>query len=341
MAPRRQAAAERHSSWPSFWFFPAGLALSLWLSLEFAPLIPRGLAGLWSQVHRLHSIRYHHPDHSMHLSVNRGEGCSMSMGAAGVARNGEFSRTPCVATKQHGNTPNSSFPDYNRAHHLISNHKRSFRRAVRRAQRDGFAWYRGKLYDASALGTIVRTMPTTSSATLPYSTAPSTRELRNRVHLFTWNCGGLGRSKLEEILAWARPQPIQILALQEIRWDGIKEWSHDAWYLIAAGGHPRQSTGVLVAVRKTFCSLDQLSWQSVLDGRLLHVRIHQQRPLDILNFYQKTYQNTPQDLQTRATVFQLSMNALLCFPHEIISSLLEISTRAFPSNHLMLHMHLL
>ena len=69
-------------------------------------------------------------------------------------------------------------------------------------------------------------------------------------------------------------------------------------------GTPRQSTGVLVAIRKTFCSLHQLSWVSPWDGRLLHIRIHVDRPLDILNFYQKTYQATSQGNQMRAQVFK-------------------------------------
>lgn len=236
------------------------------------------------------------------------------MAATGVAGHDAFMNIPPFATKQHGHTPNSRLHNGNKDHHLISNHKRSYRRAVKRAQRDGFTWYRGKLYDACALGTTVRALPSTGTIPLPHSVTPSCRELRNRVHLFSWNCGGLGRSKLEEILAWARPQKIQILALQEIRWDGIKEWNHEAWYLIAAGGNPRQSTGVLVAVRKTFCNIDQLSWKSVLDGRLLHVRIHHQRPLDILNFYQKTYQHMPHVLQTREDVFRTLDECLAMLP---------------------------
>lgn len=58
-----------------------------------------------------------------------------------------------------------------RDHHLVSNSKRSYKPAVRRAENEGYAWFRGKLYDAKALGTCVRLPPKSRRAvpaTLPH-----------------------------------------------------------------------------------------------------------------------------------------------------------------------------
>ena len=48
---------------------------------------------------------------------------------------------------------------------------------------------------------------------------------------------GLSSSQFAEILEWARYQPFQILALQETRWQGSREWADDTWYFVAVGGH--------------------------------------------------------------------------------------------------------
>ena len=240
---------------------------------------------------------------------SRGEGCDTAMSVTGVARTDWTPHTYVLATKKlHGITPNRQ------DHKLVSNHKRSFKRAVRRAQIEGYAWFRGKLFDAKALGTRIEPKRESTSPSLVSSSHQPRIDLRNRLHFFSWNCSGLSRAKLDEILLWARPQPIQLLALQETRWQESKEWSDDTWHFVAVGGLPRQSTGVLLAIRKTWCCLDQISWRSLWDGRLLHLRIHFDRPLDVLNFYQKTYQNKPPDLAHRLDVFRALDNCLSSLP---------------------------
>ena len=233
---------------------------------------------------------------------DKGEGCDRSMTVTGAVH-------PSWGTaKTHGSTPTV------RDHHLVSNHKRSFRRAVKRARVEGYAWFRGRLFDAKELGTQVCPRPNNKPSPVAPPLTPARSDPRNRVHIFSWNCSGLSRVQLEEILEWAALQPLQLLVLQEIRWQGTREWSNQNWHFIAVGGIPRQATGVLIAVRRSFCQIHQISWRSIWEGRLLHLRIHLDRPLDVLNCYQKTFQATPQDLRARADLFQMLDDCIASLP---------------------------
>ena len=296
---------------PGPWRFPCIRSLRPWMHIRVAGwslvlLLCTFSLEPPSQVGGLRSP----PDRPRFIETrSRGEGCDTAMSVTGVARDEWNHQSHGYATKiLHGITPNRQ------DHKLVSNHKPSFKRAVRRAQLEGYAWFRGKLFDAKALGTSVEQKRSSIS---PSQVCPSYQprtDSRNRLHLFSWNCSGLSRTKLDEILLWAKPQPIQLLALQETRWQDTKEWSDDTWRFVAVGGLPRQSTGVLLAIRRTWCSLDQISWRSLWDGRLLHLRIHLARPLDVLNFYQKTYQNNPQDLAHRHEVFRALDDCLSSLP---------------------------
>ena len=144
MALSRPAVNVRWSCWLCFQLFRP-LWFALWLSLESTPTIPSGLADLWSQIHRLNSIRHnHHPGNSTPLSFNRGEGWRSARWPPGV----EEYRNSCSynpSTNQTGPMPPRAFRGN------PANITRSYKRACTRAGLHGHTSYKGKLMTCQQL----------------------------------------------------------------------------------------------------------------------------------------------------------------------------------------------
>ena len=98
--------------------------------------------------------------------------------------------------------------------------KKSFLRALKRAQLHGMTWYKGKLYSASMLGTSqIETPPRALTPEKPTGPAPSGNKLKaNRLSGFNWNIGALSNYKLDILKAWMIPQPLSVLTIQDTRW---------------------------------------------------------------------------------------------------------------------------
>ena len=119
-----------------------------------------------------------------------GEGCIGTMADTGVDHG---------STKTHGDelrlTLGSHQPRNNRNHIL----KRSYKRALRRVQRHGYTWYRGRLFS----GTI---NPNQHSS--PREPGPSPNvgahnsKLRQRLTSFSWNTGGMSQSSWDHFQQW-------------------------------------------------------------------------------------------------------------------------------------------
>ena len=168
--------------------------------------------------------------------------------------------------------------------------KRSFRRAKTRAIRNGYCWYRGKLLDRTHLNVSpVPELPDAPVRSRP--SRPSQPDLRTRVHTTAWNSTGLASWKLDELRCWLADQPFQVVLLTETRWQHDREWTEDGWTHIACSGDPYRSCGMLFMIRATLCQPSQISWKSVIPGRIVHVRLYLARPLDLIGCYQHVFVN--------------------------------------------------
>ena len=238
-----------------------------------------------SQVGGLQYLRTSYPSLSI---CNRGEGWVKAMVHPEVDYLGGDIDPTCNSTNPHGSKP----PRWGTFKRLRPHEKRSYKRARNRALRDGYAWHNGRLFDRKHF---IGHPLTEAIPPEPKSCPPSVRPscaTRNRVHMMAWNGTGLAGWKIDELRAWLHQQMIQVVVLLETRWQFDREWTEDGWHHIASSGSPFRSCGIPIMIRSTLCSSDRISWQTPIPGRIVHVRLHLNRPLDIVGCYQHTFVNT-------------------------------------------------
>ena len=208
-----------------------------------------------------------------------GEGCAVSM---------DSMRTTSVV-KKHGQEPDSV---YGPSHYAKSVCKRSFLRAQRRIHKFGFTWYKGKLL------TNATDFPSNSTSQTKAPRVVSTpAPPRQRMTCLTWNAGGLSPARWDMLQLWLEMQPLDIICIQETRWPYVREWQ-SAHYHCIHSGIPGRQAGLMCLISKRLCPAEQISWNIVDPGRILHIRIYgKQRNIDILNVYQHVH--TTEHLETR------------------------------------------
>ena len=211
-------------------------------------------------------------------SAQWSEGCTVDMDSAGA--DDPFRGD---AAKEHVEELQIAFePPQTRTKSCIK--KRSFRRAIKRAETHGFTLYKGRLCTAQQLGTKF----IGSSQDLPKKiNITQNRKLkRKRLTCCSWNCSGLSPSGWDYMQQWIDCQRLDVLMLQETHWRHTSEWTTENYYVLHSGagsGH----AGLLCMISKDLCAMHDLSWQEVIPGRLLHFRIHgRDRDLDFINIYQ-------------------------------------------------------
>ena len=233
--------------------------------------------------------------------------------ATGISEAHHIPQTPSVHwAKQSGIGPLSTRPDVQ-----PFSRKKSFLRALKRAQLHGMTWYRGKLYSASMLGTTQidnpRQVLTNEKSTGPQ---PQGSKLKaNRFSGFNWNIGALSNYKLDILKTWMLPQPLSILTIQDTRWGFTGDWMDDHFAYIHSGSNG-WAGGVLTIVRRSFCPQERISWREVKKGRILHVRLYMScTSIDILNVYQHAWSTQDQAcLSARSEIWQLCDHALKGLP---------------------------
>ncbi|CAE7307349.1 unnamed protein product [Symbiodinium sp. CCMP2592] len=118
-----------------------------------------------------------------------------------------------------------------------------------------------------------------------------------------------------EILVWmkqeaAQGRPIDIACIQETAWKEDFEFctaqsdpQEAQWFTIHSGGPNK--TGILCLVRSTLLPADRLRHVVVAPGRLLHVRLLFETPLDILCIYQVAWNPGKATLNSTSRVEEL------------------------------------
>ena len=241
------------------------------------------------------SIAHEHTHHSIDDENRGGEGRGMPVSAS-EAVSPEMTRMlqQCCSElhglEQHGG---------HGGHTTVR--KRSFARACRRALRTGYTTYRGTLmtpndfpyYLTQQISKELEGKPVRSIVREPPGTRPTKK---SRLHIFLWNPGALSTSRFQELLLWLNANKVGLAIIPETRWSLETDWSTVApdgsrWHCVHTG-RPGHSGGVMILLSASTCRAQDLHWQVVCQGRLLHVRISTgSRATDVLGLYQYVHRD--------------------------------------------------
>jgi len=184
--------------------------------------------------------------------------------------------------------------------------KRSFKRAIKRAQQTGSAWYRGQCMTLDQLtpGSITTTDKPQIKPMKPISSCHP-RPPKHRMHIGHVNVGGLAQERLHEIKIWAHRTGLDILLLSETRWSFEAEWADRWWYHIHTGSDNDRADGLLFLIRKSLCQPHQIGFTAPMQGRIGHLRLHfQKRSMDILGCYQYAHTHGHHRMTQRSHFWQ-------------------------------------
>ena len=240
-----------------------------------------------------------------HLAKGEGEGRTLAMEGPGAPDDWIHALPNFCGAKQHGTRPAVGFGHLTWSHKDGCVKKRSLQRAYNRAVRPGCAWYRGHCWTP-------RDFPSHMQSTYQQPQIPActrsdfqqynqTQQDGRSLKLLTWNCGGLSRSKLDDIRLWMQMQCLDGLILTETRWKFTSEWSDNQWLYLHSSEDQAGAQGILFMLAKRVCSADQVRWRPIQPGRLIHVQLRfSTRCMDILACYQYTAQRDTQRHRERS-----------------------------------------
>ena len=199
--------------------------------------------------------------------------------------------------------------------------KRALNRAIHRASQneDQCTWYRGRrlhLRDLQAGGHASKETTEHGPPSVPYRESRSLPDRPSpRLRLVSWNCGGLTSTLYQEVLLWLHDEEqagrsVDILCIVETSWREEFEFqtqpvagSKSRWFAVHSGGKAKE--GILCLIRSTLVPADCVRYRSLMDGRLLHVRLLLRTPLDILCTYQYAWNPQKSTLDPSNKVEQL------------------------------------
>ena len=232
-----------------------------------------------------HVDRCNRPD-SWRLNM-RGEGSGEPML---TSEEGGFHRPFWPTSKPHGKGQEEPHGAQSQPYTAA---KRSFRRALQRANQFGWAVHKGHVITATKHVTPV------APSQPAYNPMPRGRRGK-RATVLSWNTGGLTTELYQQFVHWATSMQIDILLLQATRWKDDRTWSSHGYHFVQSGDPLSVSSshaGLIVGISDRLCKMDDIAYASVLPGRIqrVHCRLDS-KALDIINVYQ--YPDTP--TQTRA-----------------------------------------
>ena len=179
--------------------------------------------------------------------------------------------------------------------------KRALRRARARAEREGGTKYRGRWFTAEELSRTRRGIAPIPTA-VPKNSAKQnstsvTKVTSRRIRCMTFNISAASSSAWQECMAWLQDnqQQVDIALVQETHWrtEGSRDFVSGPWFVVTTGAVASDSkAGLAVLVHKRLGGPEQISTQTHLKGRLMHVRIHQgDNSIDIINLYQHVWRS--------------------------------------------------
>ena len=224
-----------------------------------------------------------------------GEGSVPTMGDGGAPS----------GAKQHGLRPRMELAPN-------SVQKRAYRRAIRRALTHGWTWYRGQILTPNQVDPAHMQVTNLDpmDAPPPNHTKPH-HPKGSRFTCFSWNVSGLALDKWDIFQQWVSQQDLDLIFLQETHWKHESQWQHPSYHCIHSGSST--SGGLLAMVSKKLCSFAQVTWNSIIPGRLQHLRISLGgRALDVIHCYQHV--RKPGNEEHRDQVWQAVHDTLSTLP---------------------------
>ena len=224
---------------------------------------------------------WHHQEYS-----RKGEGYHGTTAVVGADR---WIDEYCTATANSGQRPPMGYRSNAPIRPQTAVHKRSFKRACTRAIRNGAAHYHGHLMQ-------VRDFPIKLVQKIQQAQQSSGNKIhpmdrqwnhKDRLICLHWNPGGLSQSTLQEVRHWLRRHPADVVVFTETKWSFSSTWEDKDWLYVHSATSDHRSGGILTMISRRLAEPEQLGFAAVIDGRLLHIRIHfDNRALDIIATYQ-------------------------------------------------------
>ena len=240
---------------------------------------------------------------------HQGEGYCGSISTVGAD---SWITTFCQDSAKHGKQPPMSNRSNRPTAPFTAVQKRSFKRACRRAILNGSSHYHGRCmsvedFPPALVQKLHAESPSTRCPRTHCTAAPS----KGRLTCLHWNPGGLAQSTLAEIRLWLQRHPVDIVVLTETRWSFSSTWTDKAWMYVHSASDDYKSGGILIMISRRLACPEQLGHQAIVDGRLVHVRVHfDSRALDILAIYQYVDNRTMISAQKREQVWDALNTAL-------------------------------
>ena len=196
--------------------------------------------------------------------------------------------------------------------------KRAFRRARARAVQNGHTIYRGQRHTPQTLQ-MLRDIPPNRPPRRAYRRQASHND---RLRVLTFNIGGASSAAWQELMTWLHVHDSQfdVVLCQETHWKQSTEtFMSGPWAVItSSAGESDKCGGLATLVHKRICHPDNISYETKMKGRLLHVRLHgPQNCVDVLNLYQHVWRLGMSDQSTqkrRAGVWQALRRSLNTLP---------------------------
>ena len=104
------------------------------------------------------------------------------------------------------------------------------------------------------------------------------------IYVYTQRSGWRGKRWGLWTISCIPQQCLDLVILPETRWSFTSEWTTDEWRIIHSGTH--KFSGIMIMISKRLKPAGHIAWQSLVDGRLLHVRLRGDRPIDVIGVYQ-------------------------------------------------------
>ena len=229
--------------------------------------------------------------------ISLSEGYVSVMGDVGAA----------YAAKQHDSRPRmGSAP-------TDSVRKRAYRRAIRRALQHGWTWYRGQILTPDLVAPHhLKALSFDTFDETPSNQIKTHHPKGQRFSCLSWNVSGLSLERWDALQQWILLQDLDLICLQETHWKHESQWLTSHYHHIHSGSNSQG--GLLVMVSKRLCSFDQVTWNSIIPGRLQHLRITLGgRALDLIHCYQFVRKLGNDD--NRAHLWQQLHDVLSTLPH--------------------------
>ena len=167
-----------------------------------------------------------------------------------------------------------------------SHRKRAYTRALSRANRCGSTMYRGqRIYSSRPPG-----LQPSADQHRPAPSPASQVRRATRLHFLSWNSGGLSSERYQQLALWLRAagQHIGVVAVQEMHWSQDLSFHMDGWLALTSPCLDKVS-GILLLVNLRHFHRHHVQFTSVLDGRLVHLRLEGEPSTDVLVGYQHLY----------------------------------------------------